>query len=157
METFYSKSLVTTALPQEALQAVGNYWVTRAKSVNRDWFIIIDLYGGKNSAITNVAANSTSYPFRGDALFLYEFYDRVSFGTYPSDGFSFLDGWVKSFTDNLEPSQWGMYINYADPTMSRTVAQENYYRTSLPRLKQLKAQYDPTELFYYPQAVEPAQ
>ncbi|KAK0637404.1 hypothetical protein B0T17DRAFT_568097 [Bombardia bombarda] len=156
VETFYSKSLVTTALPQKALQAVGNYWISRAKSVNRDWFIIIDMYGGKNSAITKVPEGQASYPHRGDKLFLYELYDRVNSGSYPSNGFSFLDGWVKSFTDNMDVSQWGMYINYADPTMNRTEAQNNYWRQSLPKLQQLKAQLDPNEVFYYPQSVQAA-
>ncbi|KAK3313725.1 hypothetical protein B0H66DRAFT_359042 [Apodospora peruviana] len=156
VETFYSKSLVTKALPQKALQAVANYWIQRAKSNSRDWFIIIDMYGGKNSAITKVASDDSSYAHRGDYLFLYELYDRVRSGSYPSNGFDFLNGWVKSFTDNMEKSQWAMYINYADPTMNRTEAQDVYYRQNLPKLKQIKAQVDPNELFYYPQAVEPA-
>jgi len=134
---------------------VANYWINQAKRNSRDWFIIIDMYGGKNSAITKPASNSSAYAYR-DQLFLYELYDRVRSGSYPSNGFSFLDGWVKSFTDNLKPSQWGMYINYADPQMSRKEAQDVYYRQNLPRVQQLKAKYDPTELFYYPQAVEPA-
>lgn len=158
VETFYSKSLVTPALPTNVLQNVANYWVQKARSTNRDWFIIIDLYGGPNSAITKVPNNATSYPYRdpNNHLFLYEFYDRVSSGSYPSNGFSFLDGWVKTFTDGLSTSQWGMYINYADPTMSRDTAQDVYFRQNLPRLKQVKAQLDPTELLYYPQAISPA-
>ncbi len=149
---------MTTALPQSALQAVANYWVQQARSNSRDWFIIIDMYGGKNSAITKAGLNATSsYAYRDpNQLFLYELYDRVRSGSYPSNGFSFLDGWVKAFTNNLKTDQWGMYINYADPTMNRTEAQNVYYRQSLPRLQQLKAQYDPNELFYYPQAVQPA-
>jgi len=48
-----------------------------------------------------------------------------------------------------------MYINYADPTMNRTYAQKVYYRQSLDKLQQLKAQFDPTDVFYYPQGIEP--
>jgi len=40
--------------------------------------------------------------------------------------------------------------------MSRSEAQNVYFRKNLPRLQQLKAQLDPTEVFYYPQAVSPA-
>jgi len=156
VETFYSKSLVTTELPAAAIQEAADYWISKARSNSRDWFLILDMYGGENSAITRVPNNATSYPYRGDYLFLYQFYDRVWTGSYPSNGFSFLDGWVKSITDRLTVDQWGMYINYADPTMSRKDAQDVYFRTSLDRLKQIKAQVDPTELFYYPQAVEPA-
>ena len=67
-----------------------------------------------------------------------------------------LNGWVKSFTDNLKPEQWGMYINYADPVLTRAEAQNYYYKQNLARLQKIKADLDPTEVFYYPQAVAPA-
>src|SRR6188474_2175722 len=147
--------MVTSALSSNTMKAVGDYWINQAKRNNRNWFIIIDFYGGKNSAITKVPGTATSYPYRDEYLWLFELYDRVNSGSYPSNGFSFLDGWVKSFTDNHKAAndQWGMYINYADPTMSRTEAQNVYFRKNLPKLQKLKAQLDPTELFYYPQAV----
>ncbi|OIW34144.1 FAD-binding domain-containing protein [Coniochaeta ligniaria NRRL 30616] len=153
-ELFFSKSLVTTALPAAAMQSATNYWFGQAKQVSRSWYIIIDMYGGKNAAIPKVPTNLTSYAHR-DKLFLYEFYDRQYYGSYPSNGFDFLNGWVKAFTNNLTPAQWGMYINYADPTMNQTEAQINYYRDSLPKLRQVKAQVDPNQLFYYPQSIQP--
>ncbi|KAI1867447.1 hypothetical protein JX265_007249 [Neoarthrinium moseri] len=154
-ETFYSKSLATSALPAAAMTAATNYWFSTARSQSRDWYLIIDMHGGKYGAIPAVAANATSYQPR-DKLFLYEFYDRVNFGSYPSNGFSFLDGWVNAFTSNLKPEQWGMYINYADPTMNRTTAQKNYWGSHLPRLQKIKAAYDPNEVIYYPQSIQPA-
>jgi hypothetical protein len=149
--------LVTPALPLSVLQKVADYWMKEAKSITRSWYIMIDMFGGANSAVTKVPADETSFAYRdpNQHLFLYQFYDR-SFGSYPANGFSFLDGWVKTFTDGLNSTDWGMYINYADPLMNRTEAQDVYYKESLPRLKQLKKQLDPTELFYYPQAIEPA-
>jgi hypothetical protein len=48
-----------------------------------------------------------------------------------------------------------MYINYADPRLNRTTAGQNYYGTSLARLQNIKSIYDPAELFYYPQSVQP--
>jgi len=131
-----------------------NYWMGTAKSNSRAWYIIIDMYGGKNAFIQKSSQGTMSYAHR-DKLFLYEFYDRTMFGSYPSNGFSFLNGWVDSFTKSLNDSQWGMYINYADPTMNRTYAQQVYWRQSLPRLQQIKADVDPADLFYYPQSIEP--
>ncbi|KAG7294043.1 hypothetical protein NEMBOFW57_004105 [Staphylotrichum longicolle] len=155
-ETFYSKSLVTSALPAKVLKNVADYWVQKARSNRRSWYIIIDMYGGANSAITKVPTNATSFAYRDPErdLFLYEFYD-TAWGTYPAEGFDFLSDWVETFTNGLNTTQWGMYINYADPLLNRTEAQDVYYRQNLPRLKQLKRQFDPTEVFYYPQAVEP--
>ena len=111
-EKFFSKSLVTSELPNKAMSAACNYWFSTAKSISRDWFIIVDMYGGKNAYIPNVK-DSMAYAHR-DKLFLYEFYDRVpNGGQYPSNGLSFLNGWTDAFTNNLTPSQWAFYINYA--------------------------------------------
>jgi len=154
-ENFFSKSLVTTELPRAAMQAACDYWFNQAKSNSRDWYIIIDMYGGKNAYIQKDSQGKMSYAHR-DKLYLFEFYDRVQGGSYPSNGLGFLNGWVDAFTKNLNESQWGMYINYADPTMNRTYAQQTYYRQSLPKLQQIKAAYDPDEVFYYPQAIQPA-
>lgn len=79
-----------------------------------------------------------------------QFYDRVYGGSYPSTGFSFLNGWVGNITSNLSPSDWGMYINYADSTLDRVTAQSVYYGVNLQRLQALKAVLDPKEVFYYP-------
>ncbi|KAL1878594.1 hypothetical protein VTK73DRAFT_7772 [Phialemonium thermophilum] len=157
-ELFYSKSLVTSPLPPEAMHSAVDYWFSAGRNLtSRVWYIIIDMYGGANAAIPQVAATTTSYAHRGDRLFLYEFYDRqVSGKTFPASGFAFLDGFVDAFTRHLDTSQWGMYVNYADPRMSRAEAQEVYWRDSLPRLQQIKARVDPADLFYYPQSVEPA-
>jgi Berberine and berberine like len=137
------------------MQAACDYWFGSAKSNSRDWYIIVDMYGGKNAFVPTVSKNDMSYAHR-DKLFLIEFYDRVTSGSYPSNGLGFLNGWVDAFTRNLDESQWGMYINYADPTMNRTYAQQVYYRDSLPRLQRIKAAVDPNEVFYYPQAIQPA-
>ena len=149
--------MVTSALPTDVLKNVADYWVKEARSNRRSWYIIIDMYGGANSAITKVPVDATSFAYRDPErdLFLYQFYD-TAWGTYPPEGFDFLNGWVETFTDGLDTTQWGMYINYADPLLNRTEAQDVYYRQNLPRLKQLKKEFDPTEVFYYPQAVEPA-
>ena len=111
--------------------------------------------GGANSAIAKVAANATSYAHR-DKLFLYQFYDRVFSGSYPSNGFPFLQNFISSATSTMKSEDWGMYINYADTQLDQTTAQNNYWRANLPRLQQIKKALDPTEVFYYPQSVRPS-
>ena len=56
----------------------------------------------------------------------------------------------------MAKSDWGMYINYADSSLSRATAQDVYYGASLPRLQRIKAAVDPKELFYYPQSIQPS-
>jgi hypothetical protein len=48
---------------------------------------------------------------------------------------------------------FGMYYNYADPTLSAADAHEQYWLSNYPRLSQIKQQVDPTLLFLNPQTV----
>lgn len=110
------------------------------------------MHGGVNSAVTNGDFSTSSYAHR-DKIFLLQFYDRAFFGSYPSNGFSFLDNMVASITNNLNASDWGMYINYADPRLDATTAQNAYYGKNLQRLRSIKVSLDPKGLFSYPGSI----
>jgi hypothetical protein len=126
-ENFFSKSLMTVAVNEEAITAFWSYWAQNATKINRAWFLIIDLHGGPGSAVTQVPADATSYAHR-KALLKYEFYDRVYSGNYPSNGFNFLNGWVETITGTMNETTFGMYVNYADPTLSLDEAHKYYVR-----------------------------
>lgn len=135
---------------------VDYYFDVSNKVKDRFWFYQLDVHGGKNSQVTKVTNAQTAYPHR-DKLWLIQFYDRYQNNeTYPETSFKFLDGWVNSVTKALPTSDWGMYINYADPRMDRDYATKVYYGENLAKLQKLKAKFDPTDRFYYPQAVRPA-
>ncbi|KAH9212692.1 glucooligosaccharide oxidase [Leptodontidium sp. 2 PMI_412] len=151
-ETFFSKSLMTVNLTDAAMSAFWEYWNTNARSNTRDWYLIIDLHGGPTSAISKVADNATSYAHR-NALLKYEFYDRVSSGSYPANGFSFLNGWVASITSAMNTTTFGMYMNYADPSLSTTDAHNLYWLKHYDTLTKVKKAYDPGMVFSNPQAV----
>ena len=53
----------------------------------------IELYGGTNSAINNVALDTTAFALRS-SLFTIQFYASANGGVppFPSDGFAFVDG-----------------------------------------------------------------
>jgi hypothetical protein len=131
-----------------------NYWYNVGPTNGRGWWFQLDLHGGANSAVTTGDFSMSSYAHR-DKLYLLQFYDEVYSGAYPSNGFPFLDNFVSNVTAPLPASEWGMYINYADSRLNRTFAQQAYYGSSLPRLQSLKSVYDPTQLFYNPQSVQP--
>lgn len=154
-ENFYSKSLALKGLNGTAAQNFVDYYFDVANNVvDRFWFFQLDMHGGKNSAISKLDNDDTSYAHR-DKLYLVQFYDRYENNqTYPAENVSFLDGWVAATTKSLPRSDYGAYINYADPYLKN--AESMYYGENLPRLQRLKAKYDPRELFYYPQAVEPS-
>jgi hypothetical protein len=134
---------------------VNYYFDTANKVTDRFWFFQLDMHGGKNSQVSKVGQDATAYAHR-DKLYLIQFYDRYENNqTYPSSSFGFLDGWVDTTTKSLPRSDWGAYANYADARLSRAVAEDLYYGSHLPQLQKLKAKYDPKELFYYTQGVEP--
>ncbi|KAF3809542.1 FAD-linked oxidoreductase azaL [Colletotrichum gloeosporioides] len=155
-KNFYSSSLYTDKLSDAQIESFVNYWYGAGKALKRDWWVQVDLHGGKNSAITAIPANSSAYAHR-NKLLLYQFYDRVDLSaTYPEDGFSFLQGFRANTTLGMEPEEQGMYFNYPDPNMRQDEAQTKYWGDNLARLQAIKAAFDPTEVFYFPQSVRPA-
>jgi hypothetical protein len=104
--------------------------------------------------VSAVPPYATSYAHR-DKLLLFQFYDRVFGGSYPSNGFSFLRNWMRTITDNMGGDEWGMYVNYADPMLSSDEAMRNYWGNNLGKLRWIKGQVDPQEMFYSPLGVRP--
>jgi FAD/FMN-containing dehydrogenase len=160
VENFYSKSLALKGLNGTSAQNFVNYWFDKARTIEdpnnlRFWFFQLDIHGGKNSQISKVGQDATSYAHR-DKLYLIQFYDRYENNmTYPASSLPFLDGWVETTTKPLPKGSYGAYANYADPRLPRQTAEDLYYMDHLPRLQKLKAKYDPKQLFYYPQGLEP--
>ncbi|KAI1260444.1 Glucooligosaccharide oxidase [Xylariaceae sp. FL1019] len=155
-ETFYGKSLELTGLSGAAAQDFVDYWFDHAKNVTSgSWYVQLDLQGGKNSAVWNADATSSSYAHR-DKLYILQFFYRSTSDTIPQDAITMVDEWTAATISSMDQSAWGMYINYPDLSLNRTQAQQLYLGSSLPRLQQLKAKFDPTELFYYPISVNPS-
>ena len=110
------------------------------------------MHGGKNSAITKVPQNETSYGHR-DKIWKMEFYDGAGQGPYPADGLNFLNGWVDKISAAQGQGQLGMYYNHADPTLSAANAHKAYWGSNYDQLVAVKNIYDPKKVFMNPQAV----
>ncbi|KAL5371241.1 hypothetical protein DPSP01_014403 [Paraphaeosphaeria sporulosa] len=153
---FYVKSLTLKGLNGTTALAFVDYYFDVANEItDRSWFFQLDSHGGMNSQITKVPKNATAYAHR-DKLYIIQFYDRYENNeTYPVDSYSFLDGWVDALTGTIPKSEWGAYTNYADPRLARAEAEMQYYGEHLNKLKSLKSRYDPEQLFYYPQSIDP--
>ncbi|KAK1985700.1 FAD binding domain-containing protein [Colletotrichum cereale] len=155
-ENFHSSSLYTDKLSDAQVESFVNYWYTVGKSMRRYWWIQVDLHGGRNSAISQIAASSSAYAYRGKLL-LYQFYDLVAVSaTYPKDGFSFLDKFIANTTVGMKQADRGMYFSYPDANMGQDQAQAEYWGPNVARLQEIKRKVDPEEVFYFPQSVRPA-
>ncbi|KAK2464790.1 hypothetical protein APHAL10511_003208 [Amanita phalloides] len=155
--TFYAKSLMTpeaSPISDKALAAFTNYLADDGVKTNLNWFVQLELYGGKNSIINAVPQDATAFG-RRNAMWTIQFYTSSPNyqPPFPDYGFSFLDDMVHRITDN-SPKGWdiGAYPNYADGRLKNW--QELYYGAHYRRLQGLKRQYDPRNTFSFPQSIE---
>lgn len=151
-ENFFAKSLMPESLSPAAITALSNYWSSNARSNSRAWYLLFDCHGGKGSAISSVSADATAYAHR-NATFKMQFYDRINNGNYDSSWFSFLNGWIKAISDASPGVNHGMYINYADTSLTKDEAHSRYWLGNYEKLAKLKAVWDPKKVFQGPQLV----
>ncbi|KAF5020130.1 hypothetical protein F66182_7841 [Fusarium sp. NRRL 66182] len=153
---FYSTSLFTKALTRNQAESLAKVLWNNINDPNarHTWHLLIDLFGGPNSAVTESTVNS-AFPHR-DKLFLYQFSDRGNYTAHASNGFSLLKGFRESVTASMADGEWGMYANYLDTELDNEEAVRLYYGESLDRLKRIKAAYDPKDMFWNPQGIRPA-
>ncbi|KAF3905981.1 hypothetical protein ABW21_db0203610 [Orbilia brochopaga] len=159
--TFFAKSLVTSQASPLSLQSMTsffNYAVTQGPgAVNQGlpWFVIINLYGGGNSAINNRALlDQTSYGHR-DSLWNFQLYATINAPLSETSNSSAVN-FVNGFDASVRRPGDGAYVNYADPTLTRDQSHTLYYGGQYAKLTQMKKKWDPKQVFYYPQSIDPA-
>lgn len=109
--------------------------------------ILLDAYGG---AINRVPATATAFVHR-DAAFLGQYFASLPNGASPSH-VSANQAWLQSFWKSMQPSASGYaYQNYIDPHLADW--QHAYYGSNLQRLVQVKATYDPQDVFRFAQSI----
>ena len=100
-------------------------------------------YGG---AIREVAPGATAFPHR-EALFVmqYQSYWRSS-----GDDRANI-GWIEHFRNSMLPYTLGAYSNYSDSLIPDWPAL--YFGVNLARLKVIKREYDPGNIFRFEQSI----
>jgi hypothetical protein len=112
------------------------------------WFTVFDLQGG---AINDIAPNATAFAHR-DVLFYMQSY-AVGIGGVSNTTMKFVTGLNKVVTESLGGKDLGAYAGYIDPQLRDP--QLAYFNSNLPRLKQIKKEWDPQNVFKNPQGIKP--
>jgi len=146
--SFYSKSLAFS--PNDIIPSAGVdgffQYLDKVDKGTLIWFGIFDLEGG---ATNDVPMNGTAYGHR-DALFYFQSYG-VNIGSLSTKTRKFVQGMNDKLTSSLPNHALGAYAGYVDPALPN--AQQAYWTSNLPRLRQIKKAVDPTDIFQNPQSV----
>jgi len=123
-------------------------WFSNIHTAPDDFILVIlaDLQGGRISDFSN---DSTAYAHR-DAMYTVAAY-ALALLPYPDDALTYL----KSMVDNIhiQDANFGTYPGYIDPLLTNSEWPKQYWGDNYPRLKEIKAKYDPKNLFSNPQSV----
>lgn len=139
---FYSQ-FVTTPFPEEAIDTICRYMANTPTAPSNFY---ASSFGG---AVRNTPPGGSAFPHR-DALF------------YCEPGAAWDDPalhatalrWAGDFWRALRPYGDGGYVNV--PNAPSSDWQQEYYGANAERLRQVKAAYDPANVFSFEQSVPPA-
>jgi FAD/FMN-containing dehydrogenase len=139
---FFSQ-FIAEPYPAEAIDIVGKFMASPPSEVS-DYFCLS--LGG---AVRNEPPGGSAFAHR-DALFYAE----------PGAGWSGdaitprAQAWVAEFSQALRPYVRGAYVNVPNPGMPDW--ETGYWGERYSRLREIKARYDPDNVFQYEQSIEPA-
>ncbi|KAJ5889814.1 FAD linked oxidase N-terminal [Penicillium tannophilum] len=147
---FYSKSTAMTAETLMSNETIDEFfeYVDNTAQGTLLWFLIFDFEGGYTNTI---ASDATSYAHR-DALIWLQTYSINLLGDVTQTQIDFLDGVNDIAT--IDKAAYGAYPGYVDPRLSD--GPEAYWGDNLPRLRKIKEEIDPNNVFRNPQSPSPA-
>lgn len=106
-------------------------------------------FHGLGGAVADVPNQATAYYYR-KALSNISYFSTWDTQEGAGPGIR----WVESFRKAMQPFTRGIYVN--TPDLSICNWPKAYYGSNYQRLTQVKAKYDPENIFRYPQSIPPA-
>ncbi|KAK5989210.1 FAD-linked oxidoreductase subF [Cladobotryum mycophilum] len=151
--TAYATSFMTHTLNESQIKSLASSVFTNINdpSAHHSWFFLLELHGN-NSAVAAIDSSATAFVHRDKPL-LFQLSDEVPGNKYPAEGFATLTRFRESVTDSIADGDWGMYVNQLDTQIDAETAQKLYWGGNLPRLRKLKAKFDPGDVFWNPQGI----
>ncbi|MEI4828619.1 FAD-binding oxidoreductase [Bacillus sp. FJAT-53711] len=106
-------------------------------------------FHGLGGAVAKVPSKNTAYFYRKalSNMSIYSTWDTP-------DGAAAGIRWVEDFRKAMLPFTRGVYVNTPDLSIEKWP--EAYYGNNFKRLTQVKAKYDPENIFKFPQSIPPA-
>jgi len=150
-ETYAGKSVVaTSALSSDAIRAlVEGVGSLAGRADVGGGAVLLDSLGG---AVARVAPSATAFPHR-DAFAVAQLIGSWD-AAAPATVADATTTWLRQLHAAVRPLVGpGAYVNYADADLADWP--NAYYGANYPRLRQIKARYDPDRLFAFPQAIQP--
>jgi FAD/FMN-containing dehydrogenase len=144
---YYWKATSLTTLSHEVIDVVAEHaYLARSP---RSYALMFHMGG----AVARVPRNATAFPGRDvahnviiDAAWLPDQDDTV--GTFES-------GWARGFLQALQPHHAGVYVNFLDADDDTSRVREAYGDDTYVRLAEIKAKYDPANVFHNNKNIPP--
>lgn len=148
-EDFYANSLTVPeadgGLTPTALNALYDHLKTAG---TEQYYLIINLYGGPQSAINAKTTDFAAYQDR-DSLWVFQ-----NWGGSSQASIQFIQGVNRAIVAAQPQTHFAAYLNYVDSTLDAAAAHKLYYGDALyARLAAQKKVLDPKGVFWNPQAI----
>ena len=111
-------------------------------------FLIFAPYGGK---IAELNDTDTAFPHRKDVNFMMQLGFYWQEGIQTKENIESVMKWQREARSIIMQDLEGAYQNYADRDLKNHLT--DYYANNVPRLKKVKSNYDPDNLFNFEQSI----
>ncbi|KAF2280452.1 FAD-binding domain-containing protein [Westerdykella ornata] len=150
-KSFYATSLTVSeseGLTEAAMEAFFEH--ITSPPLPEKYFIIINLHGGSRSSINNKDEAFSAYTDR-DSLWTFQ----IPADSDTAESKDFVMGIRNKIIEKQKGTSFGASLSYIDAALSREEAWKAYYRDQevVERLKKIKREVDPRELFWNPHAI----
>src|SRR5262245_9491941 len=144
---FKAKSdYVVNGLSDDGIRALLT--ALRAQAPAGQIVALCDAYGG---AVADVGASATAFPHRAAQTFCIQYYSSWASASATAQRLSKMANLYAAMRPHVPG---GCYVNYCDLDLPDFA--DRYWGANLPRLRLIKSQYDPGNVFRHAQSVPPS-
>lgn len=155
-DKYYTKSLITPALPAQALKDLTTWAVANAHDPVVTYYYTMSLQGGYDNQIFLESKEAHTAFRRRNATWVFENTGIAKDlgDSFPPAGISLVEDMTAQVTNAMEEGSYGAYQAYVDSQLTAEEAGTlNYGDELFAKLKVFKMRIDPGNLFSNPQSI----